>query len=661
MSDHLHLSSPRGTPTSISRPAWPWQDPPRFSGIQTLPPERQVQLVSWETTSPVATFKKILRVNGLLWHVHKQSFCTPQLISMLHLVKGFEWIVRDLHKLRDFVEGVEGEPPNTENCDFEVLKHSPMLGDNKFKLEIGKFSNNPTTKPRLSLYVTSLLVDFAHADYELSVSMMAAIRCQVDRVGERNAPPEWVWDFWQLDWVFRHEHEVWECPLPPLSALLENQRIRDTDSLVICVQIHCPSGPTFPQQPAFNSVPKDLLEGLEASLDNANTGDVRFVCLERQYPPYTPDPETPTSRRSSSSASSFSPFSSRTTARKRILYAHSDILIRRSEYFATMLASSFSESAAPAIGERKIYTVIVEEADFETMYWLLKFCYTNWLHFRDEDDPRLAMDGVGIGWSAKWLHSRGSEWDWKTFQKDDSATNDTRSVTSGDSLNSVFNASGASGKSEALEPVTCSTPTSLNSTHSRNQGLPKSTSASSSSRSGVLSPRRSNPISTTPTGTGVSASSRSKPVPGLSPTNFTSSTRPSFPISPQTGRQHPMSPVAAPDPHPHPTPVPRSASALSMYQVAHRYAMPNLATLALDHMMTTITPQSSFALLLASSVWEDLHSFVEDYVVEKWDEVSTTEEFEQCCQEVAAGEWGTEGGKTLMSIFRRLRSPGALN
>lgn len=31
-------------------------------------------------------------------------------------------------------------------------------------------------------------------------------------------------------------------------------------------------------------------------------------------------------------------------------------------------------------------------------------------------------------------------------------------------------------------------------------------------------------------------------------------------------------------------------------------------------------------------------TFPKDYIVEKWDEVSVSEEFEQCCQEVAAGE-----------------------
>ena len=77
-------------------------------------------------------------------------------------------------------------------------------------------------------------------------------------------------------------------------------------------------------------------------------------------------------------------------------------------------------------------------------------------------------------------------------------------------------------------------------------------------------------------------------------------------------RQRPrLSGTGAPDPHPHPTPAPAPASALSMYQVAHRYGMPGLAALSLEHMMSTITPESSFALLLASSPWDELHALVE--------------------------------------------------
>lgn len=80
----------------------------------------------------------------------------------------------------------------------------------EFMVAPTQLSEGSTTKPTLSLYITSsMMVDYAHSDYELSASMMTAIKCQADRPGERGAPPEWVWEFWQMDWVFRQEREVW--------------------------------------------------------------------------------------------------------------------------------------------------------------------------------------------------------------------------------------------------------------------------------------------------------------------------------------------------------------------------------------------------------------------------------------------------------------------
>jgi hypothetical protein len=43
-----------------------------------------------------------------------------------------------------------------------------------------------------------------------------------------------------------------------------------------------------------------------------------------------------------------------------------------------MFSSGFAENAAPAPGERKMHTVVVEEADFNTIYWMLKWVYGNW-------------------------------------------------------------------------------------------------------------------------------------------------------------------------------------------------------------------------------------------------------------------------------------------
>lgn len=653
-------TSPSRVAAVISRPTWPWQ-PSSSSSNSSLdyrqgsssprPTSRVINPIvahsMWQTTNSrlSATPATGIAVRNFPGDSTKQwSFV------------GFEWLVRGVHKLRDLVEGTI----EIENPDFEILKQSPMLGDNKFKLEIAftptrEGSSDNSLKPTLSLYITSLMVDFAQSDYELSASMMAAIKCQEDRPGQRGAPPEWLWDFWQTNWVFRQGNEVWECPLPPLSTLLENARIAETDSLVICVQIHCPTGPNFPQQPSVYSVPRDLLEALEASLDNANTGDVRFICLERQHAERTSSPSlpsldssTPSTFRPLSQTSSYSPSPVRITARKRVIYAHSDILTRRSEYFASMLASSFSENITPAAGDRKIYTIVVEEADFETIYWLLKFCYANWLLFREDDDPRIVMEGLGAGWSSKWSSLRGTEWDWKIFQKDD---NDARSVGSGDSRLSGGESKTSTSRTEALRGPNGTSPNSGSITStvkpsmmSNNPPSPASRRTTTAPSSTALSPNNSSSLP------------RPKSITVPLPTaTYIPSSRQVYPLSPHTGR-HPSS-SSLPDPHPHPTPPPRPASALAMYQLAHRYGMPGLVNLALEHMMSTLTPQTCFALLLATSVWEELHLLIEDYVVEKWDEVSVSEEFEQCCQEVAAGEWGADGGRTLTSIFRRLRAP----
>ena len=157
-----------------------------------------------------------------------------------YALQAFEWVIRDVSKLKEFVECrevLEGREGATaaQNDDFEILKESPLMGDGKFKLEIGMddvsqtfgpvqmvfhaactplaTENNPSTEDKLkvqslSLYITSLMVDFPHT-FETSASMMTAIKCQDDRVGERGARAEWIWEFWQDRWKFRLDSEVW--------------------------------------------------------------------------------------------------------------------------------------------------------------------------------------------------------------------------------------------------------------------------------------------------------------------------------------------------------------------------------------------------------------------------------------------------------------------
>jgi len=53
------------------------------------------------------------------------------------------------------------------------------------------------------------MLDDPNAEYEISASILAAIKCQDDRVGERGARADWAWDTWQTEWTFRQDNEVW--------------------------------------------------------------------------------------------------------------------------------------------------------------------------------------------------------------------------------------------------------------------------------------------------------------------------------------------------------------------------------------------------------------------------------------------------------------------
>ena len=77
--------------------------------------------------------------------IHSEQLDVILFSLLLNLGQGFEWAIRDVHKLRDFVEGIEPpilgdgtRPPAATAADFEILNQSPFIGDHKFKLEIGK-------------------------------------------------------------------------------------------------------------------------------------------------------------------------------------------------------------------------------------------------------------------------------------------------------------------------------------------------------------------------------------------------------------------------------------------------------------------------------------------------------------------------------------------
>ena len=85
--------------------------------------------------------------------------------------------------------------------------HIRCIADMVHKARTPIAEGDENQKPSLSLYITLLTFDFAHPEYEMCATMMTAIKSLDDRVG--GPRPNWVWEHWHPDWVFRRESEVW--------------------------------------------------------------------------------------------------------------------------------------------------------------------------------------------------------------------------------------------------------------------------------------------------------------------------------------------------------------------------------------------------------------------------------------------------------------------
>jgi hypothetical protein len=151
---------------------------------------------------------------------------------------------------------------------------------------------------------------------------------------------------WQtsLEHDFTGESDFAAVPIPPLEDLLEMAPIAVDNGFTLCVQIGSPADfqPGF-TRPEKVVAPISISSSLADLLDSAS-GDVHFVCLEH----FERDEEF--------------------LSRKRVIHAHSEILKARSDYFKSLLAAGFKEVE----GRGGKVTIVVEDADFVTMYWLLQ-------------------------------------------------------------------------------------------------------------------------------------------------------------------------------------------------------------------------------------------------------------------------------------------------
>ena len=171
---------------------------------------------------------------------------------------------------------------------------------------------------------------------------------------------------WQgaVEYDFSPDAEYCEVELPKLSELLDMPDLRADDGFALCVNIASPQleQPTF-HLPSHINVPRSTIEGLTSLIDSTS-GDVKFVCLEHSVPD-----SNETDGEDSDDGSSSRP---RALSRKRVLYAHSEIVKAACDFFHDLLTGDFQEAERVRRGDSRRTTIVIDDAGFQTVYWLLR-------------------------------------------------------------------------------------------------------------------------------------------------------------------------------------------------------------------------------------------------------------------------------------------------
>jgi hypothetical protein len=335
--------------------------------------------------------------------------------------------------------------------------------------------------------------------------------------------------------------------------------------------------------------------------------------------------------------------------RKRVLYAHSDILKHRSEYFKDML--EFNESCRPSTAprqgqgqdaERKIETIYCEDTDYQTLYWMLRWIYTDDLEFSEEDDVRRVVGRNGMSGDLQAKRVLGvkgvvpmqDEWGWHSSSADRDVDGASIGILGGDMERLGPDTSPQMGSSILSLPGSVLSTGSQASTSPGASNRDRLTGTSSGSRlSPAVTPTRTRSTageskllsgvgrsaakpSNTPSryNGGIKAPSQTRPVVTSPPINtrrpVSRAVTTSSPSRPSTHRPR--------DPHCHPTPAPPSAASFAIYVLAHEYNLVGLQQVARSVLLDKLTPSTACSLLLASYKYGELHAETQAYVVEHW-------------------------------------------
>lgn len=425
--------------------------------------------------------------------------------------------------------------------------------------------------------------------------------------------------------------------LPLLSILLEDAEIRRDDALKLCVYMEVAA----PEKPRFslpNDIARNTTKGLARLLDK-KSGDVRFLCLEHVYDQSQPSAAHDRAMEAESEEDVSSIVKRLRQSRKRILYAHSEILEEKSEYFKDLLTSGFSET-------QRYNTIIVDDASFSTLYWILHYLYTNELTFSEHEDyhyindehrldnahvdrilrPRTSTQNGLAEWNYQHLPLAG---DWDTKVDPTSLQDEPLNVKSMPS----------SKISPPLSIGVTNIPYPYGDKGTPQQPKRMKKDASSTSPSKI--PTMAVPLNRT-----FATSNNSKPhlvashLSALGPPNN------SFDAFARIGTEN--------DPHPHPTPCPPPASALDVYMLAHRYRLEELREMAMEQILRSLSYETCMSAAFVSYPYEELHSKVLAYIVKNWTQVKVSSAFLRCIQEVREDVWGEYGPMVLHNIYLKI-------
>ena len=214
----------------------------------------------------------------------------------------------------------------------------------------------------LSLYIAALSLDAAAFDVNYPARIFVGIKALHTPLGSRYAETKYVWQT-TAEWDFSPASEFWEVKLPKMSDLLEYTELEADDGFCLCVDISSPPD----EKPRFTlpdeiKVPRKIVDGLKGLVDST-TGDVKFVCLE--HTTVLADEEEDAMEEDKGKK--------RTLSRKRVLYAHSEVLKAACDYFNDLLSGDFAETERVRRGDSRCLTVLVDDAGFEAVYWMLRY------------------------------------------------------------------------------------------------------------------------------------------------------------------------------------------------------------------------------------------------------------------------------------------------